>query len=146
MKLSDTFAADQIRWRPGSMTKDKSKAVALAYIDARDVMDRLDQSVGPENWQCRYPFAGCCELGIKVGDHWVWKTNGADETNIEGVKGQFSRAFVRAGVMWGIGRYLYDLPNRYYPLGEYGRFSDATIDELSRKYAAWLDWRKQKGE
>jgi hypothetical protein len=32
------------------------KGMALAYIDARDVMQRLDEAVGPDNWQCRYPI------------------------------------------------------------------------------------------
>lgn len=144
MKLNDTFAADQIHWRPGSMTKDKKKAVALAYLDARDIEDRLDEVVGLGGWQCRYPYPGCCELSVKIDGEWITKTNGADETNIEAVKGQYSRALVRAGTMFGIGRYLYDLPNRYYPLNEWKRFSDETINELSLKYEAWLEWRKQK--
>lgn len=145
MKLDATFSPDEIHWRPGSMTKDKSKAVALAYLDARNIADRLDEAVGTENWQCRYPYAGCCELSVKMGNEWITKTNGADETNIEGIKGQYSRAFVRAASMFGIGRYLYDLPNRYYPLNEWKRFDDKTIDELCKKYEAWLDWRKQRG-
>jgi len=93
----------------------------LSYITARVLMDRLDEAVGPENWQVRFPFAGCCEIGIRVevkpqGStpmsapaeyEWIWKADGAGETAIEGEKGIFSDAFKRAGVQWGVGRELY---------------------------------------
>ena len=118
------FPVERIHWRVGATTKDKSKGIALPYIDARDVMGRLDDVVGFENWQCRYPFAGCCEIGIYsyvANDGWVWKANGAGETNVEGEKGQYSDAFKRAAVMWGIGRYLYALPNVWTELDEYKR-------------------------
>jgi hypothetical protein len=119
--LAAPFAADKIHWRVGATTADKSKGIALAYIDARDVMERLDAVVGPENWQCEYPFEGCCRIGILCGDHWVWKSNGAGETAVEGEKGRFSDAFKRAAVLWGVGRYLYDLPNVWVPLVAKGR-------------------------
>ncbi len=115
------FPEKRISWRVGATTKDKKKGIALAYIDARDVMHRLDEVVGLDKWQCRYPFQGCCEIGIWVDPQWVWKSNGAGETNVEAEKGQYSDAFKRAGVMWGIGRYLYSLPNVWVPLDEYKR-------------------------
>ena len=34
------------------------KGIPLAYLDARDAMERLDDVVGPENWQDRYTFSG----------------------------------------------------------------------------------------
>jgi hypothetical protein len=125
MELNDLkmqFPHNQIHWRVGATNADKSSGIALAYVDARDVMSRLDNVCGPENWQARYPFPGCCEIGINIagglvyqdGDllepKWVWKANGAGETNVEGEKGQYSDAFKRAGVLWGIAQYLYDVP------------------------------------
>jgi len=109
---------DAISWRAQSVTKDGTKAMALAYIDARDVMRRLDDVCGPAGWQCRYPHAGAktiCEVGIKIGDEWVWKANGAGDTDIEAEKGAISDAFKRAAVLWGIGRYLYDMPAPWVP-------------------------------
>lgn len=125
-RLERPFPVSSIRWRAGATTKDKSKCIPLAYIDARDVMRRLDDAVGFENWQCRYPHAGkivICEIGILracvVGmgktDEWMWRSNGSGETDIEGEKGACSKAMVRAGVAWGIGRYLYALPNVWVP-------------------------------
>ena len=46
-KLAEPFPPDAISWRVGSTTQDKSKGMALAFIDARDVMDRLDLVCGP---------------------------------------------------------------------------------------------------
>ena len=83
---------------------------SLSYITARALMERLDRDVGPANWQTRYhEVAGkvCCELGIKIRGEWVWKSDGAGETSIEGEKGGFSDAFKRAGVHFGYARELY---------------------------------------
>ena len=138
--LKKPFSAISISWRVGATNGDKSKGIALAYIDARDVMMRLDDVCGAENWQCRYPFAGCCEVGIKIGDEWIWKANGAGETHVEALKGQFSDAFKRAAVLWGIGQYLYDLPNSWLPLKPQGRsytFSKETKQELTERLDNW---------
>lgn len=111
-KLHEPFPADCVSWRVGSVSAEKKKGKALAYIDARDVMQRLDEIVGPENWQCRYTHAESktvCEIGIKIGNEWVWKSNGAGDTDFEQEKGALSDAFKRAAVLWGIGRYLYGI-------------------------------------
>lgn len=111
-QLKDPFEPDRISWRVGSTTKDKKKGMALAYIDARDVMQRLDDVCGPENWQCDYPHAGqktVCRIGIRIDGEWIWKANGAGDTDIESEKGALSDAFKRAAVLWGIGQYLYDI-------------------------------------
>ena len=82
----------------------------LDYVTARWVMDRFDETVGPENWQTRFhEVAGkvCCEIGVKINDEWVWKSDGAGETSIEGEKGAFSDALKRAAVQWGPSRDLY---------------------------------------
>ncbi len=139
-QLKRAIPANKIHWRVGATKKDKSTGIALAYIDARDVMEVLDDVVGVENWQCRYPFAGCCEIGIKSGDEWIWKANGAGETNVEKEKGQFSDAFKRAAVLWGIGQYLYDLPNSWMPLTPRGKsyvFDKNVQKDLTARLDAW---------
>lgn len=117
-KLAAEFPRDAVSWRAQSVTKDGTKAMALAYIDARDVMDRLDEVCGPANWQDRYDFAGprtICYLSIKVGDEWITKADGAGDTAVEAEKGAISDAFKRAAVKWGIGRYLYALDAPWVP-------------------------------
>ena len=75
-------------------------------------MDRLDTVVGPENWQDKYEETAkriICSLGIKIGNDWIWKADGAGDTDMEGEKGGLSDAFKRAAVKHGIGRYLYGI-------------------------------------
>lgn len=125
-ELKEPFPLDSIHWRIGSTNKEKTSGIALAYLDARDVMERLDNVFGLEGWQCRYPHANsktCCEIGAWLGeDHgWVWKANGAGDTNFEAEKGAFSDSFKRAAVLWGIGRYLYDMPSIWVELAPGGK-------------------------
>jgi len=120
--LSAPFRPDQVSWRVGSVKKDGSAAMALAFIDARDVMDRLDAVCGPAGWQNRYTHAEkktVCELGIKLDGEWVWKADGAGESDIEAEKGALSDAFKRSAVRWGIGRYLYHLPSPWVRIDQY---------------------------
>lgn len=121
--LKRPFPPSQISWRVGSTTKDKSKGIALAYIDARDVMRRFDDVFGL-GWQNRYSHAEgktICEIGCLIDGQWVWRAGGAGDTDIEAEKGAISDAFKRAAVLWGVGRYLYELPNEWMPLDEYKR-------------------------
>lgn len=112
------FPREAISWRAQSVTKDGSKALALAYIDARDVMDRLDEICGSENWQDRYEFHGTrtiCYLSIRVDGEWVTKADGAGDSDVEAEKGAISDALKRAAVKWGVGRYLYHIVSPWVP-------------------------------
>lgn len=134
-KLSAPFPAGQISWRIGSTSGDKKKGLALAYIDARDVMARLDDVCGPQGWQCRYPHANgktVCEIGIKVSDEWIWKADGAGDSDVEAEKGALSDAFKRAAVRWGIGRYLYELPSPWVEIESAGRSFKIAAGEYSK--------------
>jgi hypothetical protein len=98
--------------------------MALAYIDSRDVQDRLDAVCGAGGWQCRYPHAGqktVCEIGVKIDGEWIWKADGAGDSDVEAEKGALSDAFKRAAVKWGIGRYLYDLDSPWVKITQKGR-------------------------
>jgi hypothetical protein len=139
--LCEPFAADEIDWRVGAGGR------ALAYIDARTVMDRLDNVCGPENWQNNYLFGPgsslICNLGIKMPNgEWVWKADGAGATDIEAEKGAMSDALKRAAVRFGVGRYLYDLEGpkvqmdgKYIAKTERGR-----LDELHDRAASKVGW------
>ena len=67
--LEMPFPANRIHWRVGATNKDKTKGIALAYLDARDVMRRLDDVCGL-NWQNRYNLADngllVCEIGLQI--------------------------------------------------------------------------------
>lgn len=97
-----------IDWRVGSTNGDKTKGLALGYIDARDLMERLDDVVGGGDWQTFDKKDGdtyYCQLSV-MG---CTKTGGAGATDVESEKGGSSDAFKRAGYLFGIGRYLYNL-------------------------------------
>jgi hypothetical protein len=122
--LATPFPAASINWKPQAVSKDKTRALAVAYIDARDVMDRLDEVVGAFNWQVEHVEA-CGQLVTRIGiknplnSEWVWKSDlgfisGSDsdkeDDQVKAIKGTPSDGLKRAGVEWGIARYLYKLP------------------------------------
>lgn len=133
-RLAAPFDPALISWRPGSTNKEKTKARALAYIDARDVMRRLDEVVGPASWQDRYvPMPNgttCCEIGIRIDQEWIWKANGAGNTDIEGEKGGYSDAFKRAAVLWGIGQYLYDIDSPWVRINQWKQIEEDELPKL----------------
>lgn len=137
LDLKKPFPPDRISWRVGATNGDKSKGLALAYIDSRDVQDRLDEVCGPEGWADSYPLVGAttlCSIAIKIGDEWVSKTDGAGSTDVEAEKGQLSYAFKRAAVKWGIGRYLYEdrYKNIWVEIEPAGRSFKIKTQELKR--------------
>lgn len=106
-ELKNPLEPRLVKFRPGGGKQ-------LAYIDARDVMKRLDDVMGAENWQDKYiPVEGgfICELSLRIEGEWITKSNGANNTKIEPVKGGISGALKRAAVNWGLGRYLYYMPS-----------------------------------
>lgn len=112
-ELSAPFYPSEIEWRVGATNKEKTKGIALPYITNRAIMNRLDDVVGMENWKNEFIVqdkSKICGISIKIGDNWLTKYDGADDTNIEATKGGLSNAMKRAAVQWGMGRYLYKLP------------------------------------
>lgn len=139
-KLKDPFPTSLISWRVGATNakKNNGKAtsgIALAYIDARDVMERLDEIVGIGKYQVIHPHANgktSCRIGIKIDEEWVWKENGAGDSAMDAEKGAFSDSFKRAAVLWGIGRYLYDVPNIWVDLDDYGKIKNPKDPKLMK--------------
>lgn len=133
-ELSKPFDPSLVSWRVGSTTADKKKGIALAYLDARDVMERLDEVCGT-GWQCRYSHVGertCCEISINVDGAWLTRSNGAGDTDVEAEKGAFSDAFKRAAVLWGVGRYLYGLQSPWVELEPAGKSYKIATHEYPR--------------
>ena len=136
-RLTDPFPAHDIEWKPGATTRDKSKGLAMAYITARAVQERLDEVFGPGNWKNEFragPEGGVlCRIYFKNDDgEWVWREDGADNTDVEAVKGGLSNAMKRAGAALGIGRYLYEMPSQWVPLNDKGRFAE--VPRIPAKY------------
>lgn len=105
-KLREPTPKDEVKTRPGP------GGAMLSYIDARYLYDRLDECVGPTNWQDQFERDSAGNLragiGILTDDGWVWKWDTGTPSTMEPQKGEYSDALKRAGVHWGIGRDLYD--------------------------------------
>jgi hypothetical protein len=113
--LSAPFDPKDVKYKP-QMVKN-NRALAMAYIDARLIQDRLDSVLGVENWGDAYKIlpdgSVMCRLRIKLGDRWISKTDVGSPSEQPDVgdrlKAAFSDALKRAAVKFGIGRYLYRL-------------------------------------
>lgn len=121
-ELAEPFEIGEVKWKPGSVKGNR--AMVMAYVDARVVMDRLDDVFGPDNWKTEFVELDQgksvrCRLSARFapdGD-WVWKEDvgGESEQEDEGDrrKAAHSDALKRAAVSFGIGRYLYRLPRQW---------------------------------
>ena len=105
-ELKRPFPVNKLRWRKG-----QGNSGDLVYITARDAMDRLDDVFGVGGWSDTYEWLGdrlMCKISCNMnGTGWVTKSDGAEDSTIEAVKGAYSDSFKRACVKWGIARYLY---------------------------------------
>ena len=139
--LKKPFPAEDIEWRLQSCGKKNGKiwGKALAYVTNRAIQNRLDEVVGAANWKNEFqkaPDGGIlCGISIKVDGEWVTKWDGAENTQIEAVKGGLSGAMKRAASTgWGIGRYLYNLDEGWANVKNDGKYSGKTKD------GDWFNW------
>lgn len=113
-ELSKPFHPSRITWRPGALTGKKDKALALAYADLRAYQNRLDEVCGMD-WAVSYtPWSDriICHLTINgitrssTGE----PDSDSERSEIAGTTAE-AQAFKRACAMFGLGRYLYNLPS-----------------------------------
>lgn len=100
-----------------------NQALAVVYVDARVIQDRLDSVFGPGGWQDAYRVLAdgsvVCELSARIGGEWVKKTDVGSPSEQpdagDRCKAAFSDALKRAAVKFGVGRYIYALPQFWLP-------------------------------
>jgi len=129
-------------------------ALCAAFIDARDVMDRLNQ-VCPGEWEIhRYEdTAGGVRCYLRVyGKTFTDVGTNSKPTTEMGVKGMHSDAFKRAAVALGIGRSLYALPKLSVSArklnekqGRDGVTWEMTWDAMCDLREQYQRWLRQKG-
>jgi hypothetical protein len=118
-QLSAPFEAHEVRFKPQKVTGNR--ALALAYVDARVIQDRLDDVLGVEGWQDEYEClpdgSVVCRLRLRLGGEWVTKMDVGSPSEQpdehDRLKAAFSDALKRAAVKFGLGRYLYRLPAQW---------------------------------
>lgn len=124
-RLDDPFPAEDVEWKPVTIKKANRRGLFAPYITSRAVQERLDEVCGKFGWQNKFekgPDGGVlCGIGILIGGIWVWKYDGASNSDIEPVKGGLSNAMRRAGVTLGIGRYLYKAEPQWLAVDDRGR-------------------------
>lgn len=114
--LAAPFDPAEVKFKPAVVSGNR--AMALAYVDARVIQDRLDDVLGVMGWQDSYRVlpdgSVMCRLRIRLGEQWITKVDvGGQSEQPDGgdrTKAAFSDALKRAAVKFGIGRYLYRLP------------------------------------
>lgn len=115
-QLATPFPFTQIELKPGALTNDKTRALAMPYADLRAYENRLDDVAGAANWSSNYemgPRGIVCALTIcgvtksGVGDFPLSKDDENAATSAQ------AQAFKRACSAFGIGRYLYELPKTW---------------------------------
>lgn len=157
-KLDEPFPENDIEWRVqqgGHSNNGNPWAMVLAYVTNRAIMKRLDDVCGKAGWKNEYlpaPNGGLmCGISIKIGDEWVTKWDGADNTQVEAVKGGMSGAMKRAAVQWGIGRYLYALEANFAQCSGQNNGGKKHYDKNAKKAFWWQppslpEWALPKAE
>jgi len=115
-RLAAPFDPNEVKFRPASV--HGNRALALAYVDARVIQDRLDSVVGVTGWQDEFESLAdgsvMCKLRLRINGEWITKMDvgSQSEQPDEGDrrKAAFSDALKRTAVKFGVGRYLYRLP------------------------------------
>ncbi len=115
LRLAAHFEPGEIKWK--AQTVNGNRALAVAFVDARVIQDRLDETLGVMGWQDSYEClpdgAVVCSLRIRLGEEWITKMDvgSPSEQPDEGDrrKAAFSDALKRAAVKFGVGRFLYRL-------------------------------------
>ena len=148
-ELRRPYTPEAVRWKIQTNPKSATgKALVVAYIDARHVASRLNLVVAGE-WSdepqevtggvvCKLTVCGQtrCDVGWSSG-------TGSD---IE-LKTRYSDAFKRAAVKFGVGEFLYALPQIRVPAREldswgtgrtYYGLSDKALAGLRKSYESWL--------
>ena len=139
-KLAAPFPPSCVEWLPKTVDRTGRRALGLSYIDARSVMARLDEVMGPENWQDGLRYEGnrtFCDLSLRIDGEWVTKSDTSGDSAFEAEKGGASGAFKRAAIKWGIGRYLYDVEAIW---ADCDAYEDRSKSRGDKKKWVFKDW------
>jgi hypothetical protein len=130
--LKQPFDEKTIGIKIQSFSKNKDRAMLVAYVQHTDVYDRLE-SVDP-SWSCH--VASAKEVGQIVAVSMQMTVKGVTRENVgegEDYKSAYSDALKRVAMLFGIGRYLYDQGQAWVP-----------YNDSQDKYRVWtlLDFQK----
>ena len=131
--LGEPFAAGAVQWKPQVTNKDRTRALAVPYVDVRSYVDRLNGVMGAD-WSDDYEVveAGAVVLcRLTVGGVTRSDIGEADPEDQNTATSALAQAFKRACVKFGLGAYLYRMPRRWEEYdAQARRFSDAAMVRL----------------
>lgn len=113
--LQAEFPFEQLGWKITNTFESQGRffAYVAPFVDARAIQDRFDEVFGIDNWQVSYEKWGekatKCTISVFLNERWISKEDGSEESDYSSVKGGFSNSLKRAAVLWGVGRYLYNI-------------------------------------
>ena len=146
--LAMPFAAEDLEWRLQTAFESSMQGIAVPYVTNRAIQNRLDEVVGPQNWYNEYkPWHGTgkreaqiCGISIYFeGRGFITKWDGAEDSDIEPVKGGLSDSMKRAAVQWGIGRVLYNMDTVYVNIEKKGKSYIIKPSERAKLDKAYLN-------
>lgn len=118
--LAAPFDPVEVKFKP--QVVQGNRALAIGYVDARVIQDRLDDALGGVNWQDEYELlpdgSVLCRLKLRLNGEWITKMDvGGQSEQPDGgdrMKAAFSDALKRAAIKFGVGRYLYRMQSQWY--------------------------------
>ena len=152
--LRKPFAPEDLEWRLQQTFEEKMRGIAVPYVTNRAIQNRLDEAVGPENWYNDYkPWHGAgkkeaqlCGIAIYFeGRGFITKWDGAEDSDIEPVKGGLSDSMKRAAVQWGIGRVLYNMDTVWVNIEKRGKTHVIKESERPKLDNEYLKMRQRLG-
>lgn len=148
--LTASFPNGDIEWRVSATNRDKTKGLAVPYVTNRAIQNRLDDTLGIDGWRNEFvPWkegkAQLCGISIYFAQQklWLTKWDGADDSDIESVKGGLSDSMKRAAVEWGIGRYLYGMTQVWVQIEQRGKGFVIVDSERYRLDQTHEDWMRR---
>ena len=114
-QLCQPFDERDLRYRAGAVSRDKTKAQALPYVEPRVYEDHLNVLV-PGDWSVTFDPWGEQRIICRLTIHGVTRSSTGEASDspdaIAGTSAE-AQAFKRACAKFGLGRYLYAIPTTW---------------------------------
>ncbi len=138
--LHRIFADEDHEFRVLPAEEGASACKVLYFIRPTAIMSRLDEAFGPFGWHTSaHDVEGpagkrglAVSLMVHVEGSEIARTGVGNQhaSAYEGVVGAYDGAFARAAAQFGIGRYLWDIPEIFVEVDEAGNLTKHPLDLL----------------
>lgn len=153
-RLAAPFAAEDLEWRLQIAYEDRMQGIAVPYVTNRAIQNRLDDVMGPDRWHNEFkPWhstgkreSQLCGISLYFEERgWITKWDGAEDSDIEPIKGGLSDSMKRAANQWGIGRVLYSMDTVWVNVEKKGKSFIIKPTERGKLDTRYLETLKSLG-